>query len=68
MARRRAALALLQCAKAWALLEGRDYVLPDDVQAVLEPVAAHRLQAATDSSADGAELVQHMLSDVAVLA
>lgn len=64
----RAALALLQCAKAWALLEGRDYVLPDDVQAVLEPVAAHRLQAATDSSADGAELVQHMLSDVAVLA
>lgn len=64
----RAALALLQCAKAWALLEGRDYVLPDDVQAVLPAVAGHRLQAASDSSADGLELVQQMLSDVAVLA
>ncbi len=63
----RAALALLQCAKAWALLEGRDYLLPDDVQAVLEPVAAHRLQASADSNADGGELVARMLSRVSVL-
>lgn len=63
----RAALALLQCAKAWALLEGRDYLLPDDVQAVLEPVAAHRVQAAADSNADGAELVAKMLAQVPVL-
>lgn len=64
----RAGLALLQCAKAWALLEGRDYLLPDDVQAVLEPVAAHRLQPAADSNADGAELVAKMLAQVSVLA
>lgn len=63
----RAALALLQSAKAWALLEGRDYLLPDDVQAVLEPVAAHRLQSSADSRADGRELVQRMLAQVSVL-
>jgi MoxR-like ATPase len=39
----RAALALLACARAWALIEGRDRVLPEDVQAVLPGVAGHRL-------------------------
>ncbi|MYM84048.1 AAA domain-containing protein, partial [Duganella sp. FT50W] len=42
----RAALALLQAARAWAALEGRDHVLPEDVQAVLAPVCAHRLRPA----------------------
>jgi MoxR-like ATPase len=40
----RAALALLQAARAWAALEGRNHVIPEDVQAVLVPVAAHRLR------------------------
>lgn len=40
----RAAIALVQAARAWAALEGRDHVLPEDVQAVLEPVCAHRLR------------------------
>ncbi|CAN7499296.1 MoxR family ATPase [Pseudoduganella sp. LjRoot289] len=40
----RAALALLQAARAWAALEGRDHVQPEDVQAVLVPVCAHRLR------------------------
>ncbi|MES2106654.1 MAG: MoxR family ATPase [Pseudomonadota bacterium] len=40
----RAAIALLQAARAWAALEGRDHVLPEDVQAVLIPVVAHRLR------------------------
>jgi MoxR-like ATPase len=39
----RAALALLASARAWALIEGRDRVLPEDVQAVLPGVAGHRL-------------------------
>jgi MoxR-like ATPase len=39
----RAGLALVAAAKAWSLLEGRDHVLPDDVQAVLTPVCEHRL-------------------------
>ncbi len=39
----RAALSLLACARAWALIEGRDRVIPEDVQAVLPGVAGHRL-------------------------
>ncbi len=46
----RAALALVHCARAWALLEGRDKVLPEDVQAIVPGVAAHRLRPAHDSS------------------
>ena len=40
----RAAIALLQAGRAWAALEGRDHVLPEDIQAVLVPVCAHRLR------------------------
>jgi MoxR-like ATPase len=47
----RAALALLAAARAWAWLEGRDHVLPDDVQTVLPGVACHRLHAAGESYA-----------------
>jgi len=40
----RAALALKRAAQAWALLDNRDAVIPEDVQAVLEGVISHRLQ------------------------
>ncbi|MBC7416472.1 MAG: MoxR family ATPase [Herminiimonas sp.] len=40
----RASIALLQAARAWAALEGRNHVIPEDVQAVLVPVCAHRLR------------------------
>jgi MoxR-like ATPase len=43
----RAGLALLRAAKAWALMEGRDFVLPEDVQVILPAVAGHRLHSAT---------------------
>jgi MoxR-like ATPase len=39
----RAALALLQAARARALLDGRDYVLPDDLKALAPPVLTHRI-------------------------
>jgi len=39
----RAGLALVRAAQAWALLGGRDMVVPDDVQAVLAAVVGHRL-------------------------
>ncbi len=39
----RAAIALLRASQAHALMDGRDYVTPDDVQALAEPVLAHRL-------------------------
>jgi MoxR-like ATPase len=47
----RAGLALLHAAKAWAYLDGREDVWPEDVQAVLIAVAGHRLQG--DDGADG---------------
>ncbi|MBI1942203.1 MAG: AAA family ATPase [Betaproteobacteria bacterium] len=46
----RAALALVHSARAWALIEGRDKVIPEDVQAVLPGVATHRLRPAHDSA------------------
>jgi len=42
----RAALSLVHSARAWALIEGRDKVIPEDVQAVLPGVATHRLRPA----------------------
>jgi len=39
----RATLQLLRASRAWAALDGRDYVIPDDVQALAGPVLAHRL-------------------------
>ncbi|TAK40788.1 MAG: MoxR family ATPase [Betaproteobacteria bacterium] len=46
----RAALALVHSARAWALIEGRDKVIPEDVQAVLPGVATHRLRPAQDGT------------------
>lgn len=41
----RASKALLHAARAWALVENRDYLIPEDIQAVLPAVAEHRLRA-----------------------
>ena len=46
----RAALGLVHSARAWALIEGRDKVIPEDVQAVLPGVATHRLRPAHDAA------------------
>jgi len=47
----RGALALLQAARAWAMLARRDHVLPEDVQAVWVPVVNHRLRPLSGSAA-----------------
>jgi len=39
----RGALALLRAARAWALADGRDYLVPDDVKALVVPALAHRV-------------------------
>ena len=49
----RAGIALLRVAKARALAEGRDYLVPDDVKAVATPVLAHRLILAPEARAAG---------------
>ena len=64
----RATLSLMQSARAYALVKGRDHVVPEDVQTVLEPVAGHRLQASTDITGhQGISVVQQMLESVDVI-
>ena len=45
----RATLHLLRASRAWAALDGRDYVIPDDVQPLARPVLAHRLLPAAEA-------------------
>ena len=54
----RAGLSILAAARAWALLAGRDYVLPEDVQAILGPVVDHRLQSLDETAASAGESLQ----------
>ena len=61
----RASLALLAAARAWAFLADRDYVIPEDVQAVLPAVVGHRLRDQADPSVNGGgALVQWLLREV----
>jgi MoxR-like ATPase len=59
----RAGLALLNAAKAWAFLDKRDAVIPEDIQAVLAAVAGHRLKSGNN---DSAAIVAPILAKVAV--
>jgi MoxR-like ATPase len=63
----RGALALVGAAKTWAQMEGRNYVVPDDVQAVLGPVIGHRLIPSADYAGDGEALVALLRSQVDVI-
>lgn len=48
----RASIALYRCAKVRALLNGRDYVLPEDVKALAYPILRHRLKLSYEASAE----------------
>ena len=64
----RSGLMLLRAAKAHAMMRGRDHALPDDVQALAEPVLAHRLVMAPDSPRAAArEVVADAISSVRAL-
>ncbi len=59
----RAGKSLLAAAKSWAFMENRDYVIPEDIQAVFSPVCEHRLAPQQHHIFDEAdELSQHILS------
>lgn len=65
----RAGLALLSAARAWAWLDGRDHVIPEDVQNVIPGVVGHRLRVAKRDGSralHGQELATHLLQAVAV--
>ncbi|MBO7174888.1 MAG: MoxR family ATPase [Spirochaetaceae bacterium] len=61
----RAGIALFHCAKAQALLSGRDFVLPEDVKAMAIPVLRHRLVLSYEAAAEGVttdDLIARILS------
>ena len=63
----RAGIAMLRAARAWALLEGRFQVLPEDVQAVLPATAGHRLHSTADTAVDeSGSLTRHLLESVPI--
>jgi MoxR-like ATPase len=57
----RAGLAVLRCSQAWALLHGRAYVLPEDIQAVLPSVVSHRLTLTEQKSGATPHSAAHLL-------
>ncbi|MEP0202679.1 MAG: AAA family ATPase [Halioglobus sp.] len=63
----RGALALLDCAKTWALMNNRGHVVPEDVQMVMPAVAAHRLIPSGEYAGDGSALVALLARNVDVI-
>jgi MoxR-like ATPase len=60
---------LLQAAKALALLRGRDYVTPDDVQVIAVPVLRHRIRLTPEAEIEGLTpdaCIQSLLAQVDV--
>jgi MoxR-like ATPase len=64
----RAGLLLLRAAKAFAMMQGRDHALPDDVQALAQTVLAHRLVLAPESARrSSADVVSDAVASVRAL-
>lgn len=57
----RAGIGLLKSAKAWAYLHGRDFTLPEDIQAVWSAVVTHRLIGHSAAAQDAADSVMQLL-------
>jgi MoxR-like ATPase len=60
----RAGIALVRAAKAQALISGRDYVAPDDVQAIIAQTVAHRLVPVGDAGRGAVEQVRAMVASI----
>ncbi|WP_409425406.1 AAA family ATPase [Pseudoalteromonas sp. RW-H-Ap-1] len=61
----RASMALAKSAKAWAYIDGRDFVMPEDVQAVFSSVCQHRLGLHSESGNNQiADILKHVLVPV----
>ena len=64
----RGGLALLKAAKAWAMLSGREYLTPDDVQAVVAPVFSHRLASRSTGAQSSIAEIEQWVQTVDILA
>ena len=63
----RGALALLDSAKTWAVMNSRGHLVPEDLQIVLPAVASHRLIPSNDYAGDSNALVAQLQSNVDVI-
>ena len=63
----RGALALLECARTWAVMQNRGHLVPEDLQMVLPAVASHRLVPSGDYAGDGMALVELLRRNVDVI-
>lgn len=63
----RGALALLKSAKAWAFIHNRDHVVPEDMQAVLEPVVGHRIRGTGTGVSGAGSLSDYLVKNVDVI-
>jgi len=63
----RGGLALLDCARTWAVMHSRGHVVPEDLQMVLPAVAGHRLVPSGDYAGDGKALVTLLQRNVDVI-
>jgi len=63
----RGAMGLLKSARAWAMIHNRDFVLPDDIQAVLPAVVEHRVQGVDRHTSGGKGFSERLLQQVAVV-
>ena len=65
----RASIALLECSKALAAINGRDYVIPEDIKAIAPPVLRHRLLLRAEAEMEGFkadDVVRQLLGAVEV--
>jgi MoxR-like ATPase len=62
----RTSIALKNAAKAWAYIDGRDYVAPEDIQKIFTSVVAHRLRSNNYSASNGESITRELLSSIAI--
>ncbi len=65
----RAGIAILMASKAWAMLEGRNYVTPDDIKLVARPALRHRLLLTPQAELEGGtsdQIIQDTLASIPV--
>ena len=62
----RGTLALLHCAKAYAYLQGRNFVTPDDIKVLAVPVLSHRIVMGYDKSNSSSDFVAQILANTTV--